>query len=121
MSLSRRMFLGASAALVTGSAQAARDFPALTSYERETGGRIGVYAENLKTGKKITWRTDERFVIVFRFNSPHTPMPLIAGEGREIPRRLRGPGDERPKRDRDILQMPRYLRKTLSAILVRAP
>jgi beta-lactamase class A len=69
MSLSRRMVLGGSVALVGGVAQAAQDFPAAMDYERETSGRIGVYAANLKTGKKIVWRGQERFVMCSTFKA----------------------------------------------------
>jgi len=41
--------------------------PPLASYERETGGHVGLYAENLATGKKILWRADERFVMCSTF------------------------------------------------------
>jgi beta-lactamase class A len=37
--------------------------------ERATGGRIGVYAQNLKTGAKIAWRADERFVMCSTFKA----------------------------------------------------
>ena len=43
--------------------------PALAAYERDTGGRIGVYAENLPTGAKIAWRADERFVMCSTFKA----------------------------------------------------
>jgi beta-lactamase class A len=76
MSLSRRMLLGASAALVTRSACAAQEFPALTGYEGQTGGRIGVHAENLKTRKKITWRANERFVMCSTFKASLTALTL---------------------------------------------
>ncbi len=42
---------------------------ALQTYERDTGGRIGLYAENLATGAKITWRADERFVMCSSFKA----------------------------------------------------
>ena len=70
------MLLGASAALVTGVARAAQDLPAVTGYERETGGRIGVYAQNLKTGKKMAWRGDERFVMCSTFKTSLTALTL---------------------------------------------
>ena len=41
----------------------------LTAYERETGGRIGLYAENLLTGAKIAWRAEERFVMCSTFKA----------------------------------------------------
>jgi beta-lactamase class A len=39
------------------------------AYERETGGRIGLYAENVATGVKLTWRGDERFVMCSTFKA----------------------------------------------------
>lgn len=41
----------------------------LTTYERQTGGRIGLYAENLSTGAKIVWRANERFVMCSTFKA----------------------------------------------------
>jgi beta-lactamase class A len=43
--------------------------PALAAYERESGGRIGVYAENLASGAKIAWRAEERFVMCSTFKA----------------------------------------------------
>ena len=41
--------------------------PELAAYERASGGRIGVFAQDLKTGRKIAWRADERFVMCSSF------------------------------------------------------
>lgn len=35
----------------------------IAEYERATGGRIGVYALNVRTGKTISWRADEHFIM----------------------------------------------------------
>ena len=35
----------------------------IADYERATGGRIGLHALNVKTGAKILWRADERFIM----------------------------------------------------------
>jgi beta-lactamase class A len=35
----------------------------LAGKERETGGRIGLYARNLATGGTLTWRADECFAM----------------------------------------------------------
>jgi beta-lactamase class A len=43
--------------------------PALEAYERESSGRIGLYAENLTTGAKIAWRAEERFVMCSTFKA----------------------------------------------------
>jgi len=67
--LSRRIFLGVSAALIAGPSQAESDFPAARRYERDTGGRIGIYAADLKSGKSLTWRAQERFVMCSTFKA----------------------------------------------------
>jgi beta-lactamase class A len=70
MILNRRTLLAAAAsslALRPATAQEAPD--AITAYERETGGRAGLYAENLSTGRKIGWRADERFVMCSTFKA----------------------------------------------------
>ncbi len=69
MPLERRTLLAAAPALIAWSAFAQEAPPALTTYERETGGRLGVYAENLATGAKIAWRADERFVMCSTFKA----------------------------------------------------
>jgi beta-lactamase class A len=69
MILDRRSFLTAAGALATLPALAEEAPPALAAYERETGGRIGVYAENLTTGTKLAWRADERFVMCSTFKA----------------------------------------------------
>ncbi len=67
--IDRRTFLVAASGLVL-SPVLAQDAPSvLAAYERETGGRIGVYAENLSTGAKIAWRADERFVMCSTFKA----------------------------------------------------
>ena len=75
MSLSRRTLLGASAALLAGPARA-EDLPVLAAYEQQSGGKIGVYAENLKSGKKLAWRADERFVMCSTFKASLTALTL---------------------------------------------
>jgi beta-lactamase class A len=42
---------------------------AISDYERGSGGHIGVYAENLQTGAKLSWRADERFVMCSTFKA----------------------------------------------------
>jgi beta-lactamase class A len=69
MILNRRTLLAAASGLLLRPAIAQQAPAALTAYERETGGRIGVYAENLKTGVKITWRAEERFVMCSTFKA----------------------------------------------------
>jgi beta-lactamase class A len=71
MLLDRRTLLTAAAGLAAwpGLVPARDAPPALAAYERETGGRIGLYAENLTTGAKIDWRRDERFVMCSTFKA----------------------------------------------------
>ena len=69
MILNRRMLLAAASGLAVWPAYAQEPPPALAAYERESGGRIGVYAENLATGAKIAWRAEERFVMCSTFKA----------------------------------------------------
>lgn len=70
MILNRRSALALVPGLVAWSATAQEQaLPALETYERETGGKIGVYAENFGTGAKITWRANERFVMCSTFKA----------------------------------------------------
>jgi beta-lactamase class A len=69
MIFTRRALLTAAPALAAWPALAEAPPPALADYERQTGGRIGVYAENLATGVKLAWRADERFVMCSSFKA----------------------------------------------------
>jgi beta-lactamase class A len=69
MILNRRRFLAAAPGWVAWSAFADEGAPALEAYERQTGGRIGVYVENIATAKRITWRADERFAMCSTFKA----------------------------------------------------
>ena len=69
MILNRRMLLAAASGLAVWPAFADEAPPALAAYERETGGRIGVYAENLTTRREDVWRADERFVMCSTFKA----------------------------------------------------
>ncbi|HEY5412359.1 MAG TPA: class A beta-lactamase [Caulobacteraceae bacterium] len=53
------------------AARAAAEAPApeLATYERQTGGRVGVYAYDLTSGRKLAWRADERFVMCSSFKA----------------------------------------------------
>lgn len=41
----------------------------MTDYEAATGGRVGIYAENVVSGAKLGWRADERFVMCSTFKA----------------------------------------------------
>ena len=69
MPLDRRSILASLCWIAASPAFAAEALPELESYERESGGRIGVYAENLANGKKLAWRADERFVMCSTFKA----------------------------------------------------
>ena len=53
MTVNRRTFLTMASGIVLSPAFAEEAPPVLARYERETGGRIGLYAENLASGAKI--------------------------------------------------------------------
>ena len=77
MSLDRRMLLASGlAAAAAGPALGAEAPPALSAYERASGGRIGVYAENLASGAKLAWRADERFVMCSTFKASLAALAL---------------------------------------------
>jgi beta-lactamase class A len=67
--LNRRTLLAAASGLVVWPSLAQETLPALAAYERETGGKVGLYAENLVTGAKVTWRSEERFVMCSTFKA----------------------------------------------------
>jgi beta-lactamase class A len=61
--------LAAIAAIAAGPAWGEEAAPVFEAHERATGGRIGLYAENLKSGAKIAWRADERFTMCSTFKA----------------------------------------------------
>jgi beta-lactamase class A len=68
--LKRRDFLCSTLALLASPSLAQRvPITAIKDYERESGGHIGLYAENLRTRAKITWRAHERFVMCSTFKA----------------------------------------------------
>jgi beta-lactamase class A len=74
MTIDRRTLLAAAPSVVLANQAAA--FPlfadppnAIGVYERRTKGRVGVYAQNLDTGKTLTWRHNERFVMCSTFKA----------------------------------------------------
>ena len=69
MIINRRNLLTAASGLLIAPALAQEPPPALAAYERESGGRIGVYAKNLSTGASMAWRADERFVMCSTFKA----------------------------------------------------
>ena len=69
MELDRRALLAGAVGLAAGPAIAAEAPAALAAYERESKGRIGVFAQNLASGALLTWRADERFVMCSTFKA----------------------------------------------------
>jgi beta-lactamase class A len=69
VTINRRTFLAAASSFVLSPAFAEEAPPALAAYDREIGGRIGLYVENLASGMKIVWRAEERFVMCSTFKA----------------------------------------------------
>ena len=70
MRMNRRDILCSSLALIASPALAQRaPITALADYERDSGGHIGVYAKNLRTGAEVSWRAHERFVMCSSFKA----------------------------------------------------
>jgi beta-lactamase class A len=66
--MKRRDLLCSTLAFLASPALAERaPLAAITDYERDSGGHIGLYAENLRTGTKVAWRARERFVMCSTF------------------------------------------------------
>ena len=69
MRLDRRAFIAAAPILFATPAFAAPPIPALADYERASGGRIGLFACNLKSSATLAWRADEQFVMCSTFKA----------------------------------------------------
>ncbi|MGX9430377.1 MULTISPECIES: class A beta-lactamase [Bradyrhizobium] len=69
MIFTRRSLLATLSCLAISPVRAQEQPSLFEAYERETGGRIGLYAEDVATGAKVTWRTDERFVMCSTFKA----------------------------------------------------
>ena len=69
MTIDRRTLMAAAPGLMAWPALAQAAPGPLKAYERKTGGRVGVYAEHLQTGKTLVWRADERFVMCSTFKA----------------------------------------------------
>lgn len=61
MQISRRLILAGLPVLCASPAWAHEAASFLTGKERQTGGRIGLYARNLVTGRTLSWGENERF------------------------------------------------------------
>jgi beta-lactamase class A len=65
----RDVLCGALALVARPSLALGAPVPAIADYERDSSGRIGLFAENLRTGAKIEWRARERFVMCSTFKA----------------------------------------------------
>jgi beta-lactamase class A len=74
--LNRRDFLAATSCLASFPALAAVAHDPLLAYEAASGGRIGVYAENVATGQTMSWRADARFVMCSTFKASLVALTL---------------------------------------------
>jgi beta-lactamase class A len=80
----RRDFLWCGAALLGTRAQSQETaIAAVEQYEKSSGGHIGVYAENMRTNRKITWRADERFVMCSTFKASLAALVLTRVDRRQ--------------------------------------
>ncbi|MBN9600097.1 MAG: class A beta-lactamase [Afipia sp.] len=69
MIISRRTLLAAVPGLALWPAAADESLSILKAYERDSGGKIGLHAENVASGKTLGWRADERFVMCSTFKA----------------------------------------------------
>lgn len=68
--MKRRDFLWSSLGFVAApSLTAEGPITAISDYERGSGGHIGLYAVNIRTGAELSWRADERFVMCSTFKA----------------------------------------------------
>lgn len=81
----RRKFLAGSALALAVPARAASRMISITSsYENATDGHIGVFAQNLATGQRLTWRENERFVMCSTFKASLAALTLLrVDQGKE--------------------------------------
>jgi beta-lactamase class A len=80
--MNRRDVLCSTRALLASPALAQRaPISALADYERDSGGHIGVYAKNLRTGTEVSWRAHERFVMCSSFKASLAACVLARVDG----------------------------------------
>lgn len=88
--MKRRDFLWSSLGLAASpSLAAAPPITAISDYEGSSGGHIGLYAENVRTGARLSWRADERFVMCSTFKASLAACVLSrVDRGQEDPDKL---------------------------------
>jgi len=73
MILNRRFLISIASLALAVPAQARAIPPTLKTilqdYEHQTGGHVGLYAENTRSGAKLTWRDRQRFVMCSTFKA----------------------------------------------------
>jgi beta-lactamase class A len=69
MTLNRRALLAAAPSFLAWPARAQDATGPLMAYERESGCRIGLFAQNLESGASVAWRANERFVMCSTFKA----------------------------------------------------
>jgi beta-lactamase class A len=91
--LNRRTLLAAASSLVVGPVLAKETLPAVTAYERETGGKVGLYAENIVSGAKLAWRAEERIIMCSTFKASLAAFVLARiDQGKDHPDSMVGYG-----------------------------
>ena len=82
--MKRRDFLCFGAGLMAGPALGAPvPSAAVAAFEAVSGGHIGIYAENSRTGRRIEWRPDDRFVMCSSFKASLAALILQRVDHRE--------------------------------------
>lgn len=69
MTLTRRTLAASIPVLAAWPVSAGEPQQLFADYERTVGGHVGVYAENIRTGRRILWRSDDRFVMCSTFKA----------------------------------------------------
>lgn len=80
--IGRREVLAAIPALLAGIASADEVAPVFKAQERVTGGRFGLFAQDLKTGATLSWRAHERFTMCSTFKLSLAACVLARVDGR---------------------------------------
>jgi beta-lactamase class A len=80
----RDVLCGTLALLASPSLAQRAPITALTDYERDSRGHIGLCAENLRTGAKIAWRAHERFVMCSTFKASLAACVLASADRGQV-------------------------------------
>ncbi|MCQ8240315.1 class A beta-lactamase [Rhizosaccharibacter radicis] len=91
------LMLSAACARRGAIAATADDMAPLRAFERASGGHVGMFAQNLRTGAALSWREADRFVACSTFKVSVAALALRAVERGEA-----RPGDRLPLRPSDV-------------------